>query len=530
MKYTRCAAILLLAAVLTGCNAPQQSSLGTLSNASAELKETFSIADGMPMLSIETADKSDGAMKFVTEPIAEHVAAQIATWAPGFSAPVPYYEACTVSLTGADGETLLPAAEAEVKVRGNWTTTYEKKPLRIKFGEKQNLLGLHGGTAFKNWVLLAEYKDVSLLRNKTALQLARELYADDGFYAADAQFVEVQINGQYWGVYLLTEQQQVNQNRVNVPEPKKEETGTDTGYFLEFDGYYYTEEPLQKFHIDYAGNAALKPFDGEGGGGRTMQCLPAVQGGRKKDVGFTIRSKIRSQEQHDFIEAYVGNVYNILYHATYEHKAYQFSSDYKTIAETDAMTPREAVEHAVNVTSLADAYLIAELTCDADLYWSSFFMDVDFSAEGDRLLTFEAPWDFDSAMGNKDRCADGTGFYAANIIPDVNGNEYETINPWLAVLMYEDWFQDVIRTQWKKLRDSGAFDRAVQMIESNAASCKDAFQRNQSRWGCCTAQSSVSSELAPNILRIRSQSDGAAQLAEWLRARVAFLDAYWGKS
>ena len=44
--------------------------------------------------------------------------------------------------------------QAQVKVRGNWTTSYEKKPLRIKFAEKQSMGELNGGQAFKNWLLL----------------------------------------------------------------------------------------------------------------------------------------------------------------------------------------------------------------------------------------------------------------------------------------------------------------------------------------------------------------------------------------
>jgi len=36
-------------------------------------------------------------------------------------------------------------------------------------------------------------------------------------------------------------------------------------------------------------------------------------------------------------------------------------------------------------------YIINEITCDADLYFSSFYMDVDFSKDGNKKLRFEAP-------------------------------------------------------------------------------------------------------------------------------------------
>ena len=133
----------------------------------------------MPVLEIVTENKDKNALDFVTKPVAEHVAKSKATWDPGFSAPAPYYEQCSVSLTGTDGSTLIDSASAQVKVRGNWTTAYDKKPLRIKFDEKQSVLSLNNGNEMKNWVLLAEYKDGSMLRNKSALAMADEILSGD---------------------------------------------------------------------------------------------------------------------------------------------------------------------------------------------------------------------------------------------------------------------------------------------------------------------------------------------------------------
>ncbi|MBQ3028210.1 MAG: CotH kinase family protein, partial [Lachnospiraceae bacterium] len=372
----------------------------------------------IPVISIETENGLD----FVTKPVATHVAESIASWTPDYEMPpAPYYEACAVSLTDSDQTLLLDNVNAQVKVRGNWTTSYDKKPLRIKFDEPQNLLGLNDGATFKNWLLLAEYKDASMLRNKTALALANEFLAEDNLYVSDAALVEVMINGQYWGVYLLAEQQQVNKDRVDITEPEPGYTGTDIGYFLEMDGYFRNEAPLQQFVVSYADNAPLIPYDGNDGSGRTMTCLTDKKHGNKNDIGITIKSDIYSREQHDFIETYVNHVYDIMYAASYTDEAYVFNEDYTEIVKTTEISPREAIEQVIDVSSLVDIYILNELFCDADVYWSSFFLSVDFGPEGNKKLTFEAPWDFDSAMGLKDRCLDGTGFYASNIVPDVNG-------------------------------------------------------------------------------------------------------------
>ncbi len=478
--------------------------------------------DGLPVIAIETLDRSDDVMDFVTKPVAKHVSKSIASWSPGYRMPPePYYEECTVTVTDTDGSRLISAAPADVKVRGNWTTNYEKKPLRIKFSEKQSMLGLNDGAEMKNWLLLAEYKDFSMMRNRAALEIAKSLLGEDGYYSADSRFVEVTINGEYWGVYLLTEQQQINQNRIDITEAEKDYQGSDIGYFMEFDGYYVNEDDLNQFYVTYNKNAELIPYDGEGGSGKTIQCLR----GGNNDVGITIKSDIYSQEQHDFIASYVNNVYKIMYEAAYNDKAYVFNADYSDIEETTDITAREAVENVVDVQSLADSYILCEIACDADIYWSSFFMDVDFGEGGNKKLTFEAPWDFDSALGNKNRCADAQGFYAANILKDVN-DQYKTINPWLAVLMYEDWYQDIIKERWTAVYDEGAFDDAIKMVTEESESITPAFDRNYDRWDNIR-HNGAADELCRRAKNCKTQLEAAEYLAEWLTDRVEFLNGQW---
>lgn len=478
--------------------------------------------DGLPVIAIETLDRSDDVMDFVTKPVAKHVSKSIASWSPGYRMPPePYYEECTVTVTDTDGSRLISAAPADVKVRGNWTTNYEKKPLRIKFSEKQSMLGLNDGAEMKNWLLLAEYKDFSMMRNRAALEIAKSLLGEDGYYSADSRFVEVTINGEYWGVYLLTEQQQINQNRIDITEAEKDYQGSDIGYFMEFDGYYVNEDDLNQFYVTYNKNAELIPYDGEGGSGKTIQCLR----GGNNDVGITIKSDIYSQEQHDFIASYVNNVYKIMYEAAYNDKAYVFNADYSDIEETTDITAREAVENVVDVQSLADSYILCEIACDADIYWSSFFMDVDFGKGGNKKLTFEAPWDFDSALGNKNRCADAQGFYAANILKDVN-DQYKTINPWLAVLMYEDWYQDIIKERWTAVYDEGAFDDAIKMVTEESESITPAFDRNYDRWDNIR-HNGAADELCRRAKNCKTQLEAAEYLAEWLTDRVEFLNGQW---
>lgn len=371
-----------------------------------------------------------------------------------------------------------------------------------------------------------------MLRNRAALYAAREIMKEDGLFAADSQLVSVEINGEYYGVYLLSDMQQVSSHRVNITEPETNYTGTDIGYFMEYDGYFYNEDELHGFPLDFADNAPLTPFDGEGGGGRTIDPLPKDEYDPKPQMGMTIKSTVNSAEQHDFIENYVNNVYKIMYEAAYNDKAYVFDSKYKNISLASNITPQQAVENVVDVDSLADMYIISELTCDADIYWSSFYMDADFGAEGSKKLRFEAPWDFDSAMGNKNRCIDGTGFYAANIIPDVDGGPeengaYYTINPWLAVIANEDWYQDIVKEKWTKAYDSGVFERTCQLITDESSKYQGDFTKNYDKWNNIINNEIFAAELSAPANECTNQAEAAAFLHDWLEKRVEFLNSQW---
>ena len=118
-----------------------------------------------------------------------------------------------------------------IRGRGHdsWTNLYaKKKSYRIKFDKKTSLFGLE---AAKSWVLIAQYRDATLLYNVIAFELGNRFAFP---FNHSYNFVELYLNGQYKGNYLCTEQNQVNPGRVDI-----DETG---GWLVEIDGYY-DEEP-----------------------------------------------------------------------------------------------------------------------------------------------------------------------------------------------------------------------------------------------------------------------------------------------
>lgn len=98
----------------------------------------------------------------------------------------------------------------QIRGRGNSTWQMDKKPYKIKLPSKVSILGM---PADKEWALIANYADKSLLRNDAAFELSEELGAA---WTPRRKFVEVFLNGQYNGNYLLTETIEQGSDRVNV--------------------------------------------------------------------------------------------------------------------------------------------------------------------------------------------------------------------------------------------------------------------------------------------------------------------------
>jgi CotH kinase protein len=113
-----------------------------------------------------------------------------------------------------------------IEVRGQASQRFPKKQFDLELRDAQGDgrdTGLLGLPEDDDWILYAAYNDGSLLRNVVAYRTAREL----GRYASRHRFVEVVLNGAYWGVYVLQEDRELGGDRVPRPE------GSD-GFLLEY--------------------------------------------------------------------------------------------------------------------------------------------------------------------------------------------------------------------------------------------------------------------------------------------------------
>ena len=127
----------------------------------------------------------------------------------------------------------------EIKGRGNYSWTgFNKKPYRIKLADKQPLLGMKKS---KHFALLAHADDSNdrkgFMRNAVGFELSRMIGMT---YTPDARPLEVVLNGDYIGLYFLTEHIRVDKDRVNIVEQEDEETDNEKitgGWLVEIDNY-----------------------------------------------------------------------------------------------------------------------------------------------------------------------------------------------------------------------------------------------------------------------------------------------------
>ena len=138
------------------------------------------------------------------------------------------YEYTGDAILSVDGTVTHDEKLSKFGVRGNSTARWVKKPFKLKFDDKP---GKKDSTVFgmdrdKSWTLLASFKDLSLVRDKVGLDLGRRM--DNIAWTPDSRFVEMFVNDQYRGSYLMTESVKIDGDRVDVDET--------SGMIMETDG------------------------------------------------------------------------------------------------------------------------------------------------------------------------------------------------------------------------------------------------------------------------------------------------------
>ena len=308
-----------------------------------------------------------------------------------------------------------------IKGHGNSTwTNYDKKPFRLKLDEKHKMLGMPSS---RHWVLLA---NCNYWKGEINDALPFEIGRRMGMaWNPRLEPVEVVLNGQYIGLYFLTEKIRVEKERVNVIEQNENETNPRNvtgGWLLEIDNY---TEPNRI----------------------------TVRDGNGRYICFTPHSP---EEPNTVQREYISNFLN-------EANAAIFNPD-----KAD-----RTWENYIDIDSLAIFYIVNEIADNVEAFSGSCFIHKE-RGEGTKLI-FGPMWD----------C--GCTYYCWTSTYEFNEFIYENIPSfcrakWIDEIVKFEHFQERVRHYWN-LFYSEIYHAMDLYLDLFAARIEEAGNCDYQRWG-----------------------------------------------
>lgn len=256
-----------------------------------------------------------------------------------------WVETDKMAVYNANGSVDMEEALCGIRLRGNSTQNFPKKPFAVKLASKSKVLGM---PKHKRWVLLANWMDRTMLRNAVAFEVAHQTenaFTDGLGWNPHGYSVEVIMDGRHVGNYFLCEQIKIDGDRVDIKDCIEDIIGdgntnptmADCGYLLEFDDNY---DEVDKFHT-----------------GRGLPCM-----------------------FKDEVSKYSSDIYN------------QVKARIEAVESNLEAGNYEAAYNDLDINSVIDYFFVQELTFNDEYkHPKSVYMLID----GDGKLTAGPVWDFD---------------------------------------------------------------------------------------------------------------------------------------
>ncbi len=337
---------------------------------------------------------------------------------------------------------------------------------------------LLGMPAESDWILSANYSDKSLLSNPLTYDLSQRM----GHYAARWRHVELILNGDYRGIYVLMEKIKRDKHRVDIAKLDADDLAGDSltgGYMVK---------------IDWAA--------GNNTGGWTSAFPPVVApNGQTIDLMYEYPAE-PLPAQADYIHAYVDS----------------FETALASMPLDDTLS---GYRHFLDVRSAIDLYLLNELSRNVDGYRLSTFIHKNKNSKGGKL-TFGPVWDYDLAWRNAEYCrgADVTGW--AYEFGDDCPDDGKQVPFWWSSFLEDPAFVNSSRCRWEELRaDAFNVQRVDAWVDSMGALLNEAQARNFFIWPI------LGHYVWPNPQPVPVNYAGELnELKNWMLARTNWLDAH----
>lgn len=356
----------------------------------------------------------------------------------------------------------------------------------------------------EDWVLIGHvvnqaqgsFFDRTLMYHHFGYQLFRKM----GQYGSRSKFVELEINGEYLGVYMFMEKLKRDKNRIDIKKLESTDTGAESitgGYILKIDktagGDLNINQPLAYFQNNWDDDARYT-----------------------EDISFRSRYDINRNiinfapynlPYHDqqFLETYFLYEYPKAADITDAQKTYiqNYIDDFETALLTDDFsTDTRTYTDYIDIPSFVDFFIINEVCRNIDGYRLSTYMYKD---RGEKLKMGPI-WDLNIGYDSGDRVPPSAWV--------INYNQFVQRDPWMVPfwwprLMEDLQFKAAVKTRWTELRagelQTAELLRTVDDIANNLQE-NGAIERNFNKWGNVDYPASITA------------------LKRYLEARTAWMD------
>lgn len=380
----------------------------------------------------------------------------------------------TLRMTDEAGEVVYDGVLDTFKGRGNTSFVApgiqgDKKSYNIKLEKKTELI--EGAGKMKKWSLIHMRISEAFTYDWTGLchQLGYQTYAalmGDGYFVNKSQFVDLYLDGEYRGVYILVERLD-NGAAVDVTDTEDFVTSESSAKKVVNDIndpaiaagvrlYRYTADAVAKEEFDVSGGFLL-----ETNFGNLEECGFITAHGMYFDLKAP---EACTREQVQYIAKYVQDFENALY------------------SETGCNSEGKHYSEYVDMESLAGMVLTYGFYQNWELFRTSTYAYLDVADSDHPKLTFGPVWDFETGAGIL--TGDATLFGKHNVYKDTQ--QYI----WLEQLWQKGDFLDIVYNKAQELvpiinatLGLGAEIDGVRSAQTILSQAHDSLVMNWTRWG-----------------------------------------------
>jgi hypothetical protein len=393
---------------------------------------------------------------------------------------------------------------AAFKYRGASSSNYPKRSYAIKLRDEngnsvdRKLLGYRSDN---NWILDAMYIDLACMRNRVATDLwnafeCKPYYADREKKVRTGtrgKFVEVILNGQWWGLYSMTEKMDRKQLKLKKFVPASLSTTGEN----EVHGVLYKSNQW------------------------TYEVFMGHESNDDNDNKQVIYPHKKVSDYKNILGQETWCEYEFKY-PDYEDEAVEWRPlhDAANMVATSFILNIDSVKSRFDYPMLRDYYLFIDLLLATDnhgknLFWYAYDTQ---GPEGDKLSL--APWDLDGTFGQDwDGVITNTKDVTLDFDTYIKNYEHGQFAIFDLIKSRSEWQQD-LKDRYAELRIKGVISGdSIANRFANYASLFEASladQREQNMWSK-TYHS-----------RHKDIQGGATYAESWIRRRVNWLDQKYG--